>query len=119
MNTKARGIEGENIAARFLEASGYEILARNYRSRFGEIDIIALRDSFVIFCEVKRWSSLGMDSIEHAVGREKRRRIIETAKIFLDRNRQYNCMHIRFDVILIGRDPADIDHLESAFMERL
>ena len=53
MNTRNVGILGETICSRFLERRGYMILARNYRKKWGELDIVAFKDGIIHFCEVK------------------------------------------------------------------
>ena len=53
MDTKALGQEGEEIAARYLLGNGYKILGRNFRTKIGEIDIIAEKDKIICFVEVK------------------------------------------------------------------
>jgi putative endonuclease len=110
----ARGREGEDVAAAFLEAEGWSIVGRNVRWKGGEIDIAAARDGIIAFAEVKSWESLGPESLERAIGSDKRRKIVETAKIFLSRHREYNDWTVRFDVILV-RGGAVIERYPSAF----
>jgi putative endonuclease len=117
MNKSSLGREGENRAAAALEKKGMQILARNFRSRTGEIDIIAREAETIVFVEVKTWSHYGIEDLGLGVDAKKQRRIIETAKYFLLKHREYNEMALRFDVIFIS--PADIVHLASAFMERV
>ena len=111
------GRSGEDAAVLFLEKKGMEIVCRNFRNRGGEIDIIALENQTLVFIEVKTWSVLGIEALEHGIDQKKQRRIIETAKYFLVGHRKYRYMAIRFDVIFIT--PQGITHLESAFMERV
>jgi putative endonuclease len=113
----SRGREGENRAAAALEAKGMEILKRNFRSRTGEIDIIARENDTIVFVEVKAWERYGFEDLRLGINEKKQRRIIETAKYFLWEHRKYNGMGIRFDVVFIS--PHDIVHLASAFMERV
>ena len=113
MSTK--GWKGEEIALTYLEKKGIKILERNFRSRTGEVDIIALDAETLIFVEVKNWSSLGVESLEYALDLKKQRKIIETSKYFLSLNRKYKYMAIRFDVIFVS--PEGINHLASAFVE--
>lgn len=95
------GRTGEDVAAAFLEAEGWTIARRNFRWRGGEIDIAAVRDGVIAFVEVKAWERLGPEELDRAIGPEKRRKIIETAKIFLSRYREYSSCAVRFDVILV------------------
>jgi putative endonuclease len=105
------------------------ILASNFHSPRGEIDLIARDGDAIVFIEVKTWNSRGIADLEYGLNPEKRRRIIETAKYFLAGHREYSEMVIRFDVIFIGQAPASssvmavppdklvIRHLASAFTE--
>ena len=117
MHRAGLGKEGENRAVQALESAGMTIIARNFRSQWGEIDIIALDRGILVFIEVKAWSKLGMDNLSYSLSPKKQRRIIETAKYFLSIYRQYYGRAIRFDVVFIGKEA--VTHLASAFMERI
>ncbi|GHV70466.1 UPF0102 protein [Spirochaetia bacterium] len=93
------------------------IITRNFRSRTGEVDIVALDGEAIVFVEVKAWSSYGIENLEYGINEKKQRRIIETAKYFLSIHRKYNYMAVRFDVVFVS--PDAITHLASAFMERV
>ena len=111
------GRAGEAAAAFLLEEKGMRILERNFRSRTGEVDIIALDGEIVVFTEVKTWSAYGIDALEQALNSKKQHKIIETSKYFLSLHREYRYMAFRFDVIFISSD--GITHLASAFTERV
>jgi len=125
------GKEGEKLAAAALESAGMEIIARNFRSKYGEIDIIAFKGETIVFTEVKASASYGLEDLQYAVDSRKQRKIIKTAKYFLSENRKYSRMSIRFDVVFISRTPAgcqtldkcqtpsgcQVTHLASAFTE--
>jgi len=113
----SKGRAGEEAASGYLEKKGMRILERNFRSRTGEVDIIALDGETVIFAEVKTWSAYGIDALEQSLDSKKRRKIIETSKYFLSLHREYKYMAIRFDVIFIS--PEGITHIASAFTERV
>ncbi|MDR3341390.1 MAG: YraN family protein [Treponema sp.] len=115
MSKSSLGREGENRAVAALEAAGMGIIARNVRSKTGEIDIVARDGETIVFVEVKAWSVYGFDALEHSINRKKQRRIIETAKYFLASHREYSNMAVRFDIVFIG--PEAITHLASAFMD--
>ncbi len=117
MNRSAVGRSGEDRAARLLESEGLRIVARNFRTRRGEVDIVAIDGETIVFTEVKAWSAYGFEDLERAVDGRKIDRIVETAKIFLALHREYNSMAIRFDLVFIGAD--GIRHLASAFTERV
>lgn len=112
-----KGRLGEESARRYLAGSGWAILASNFKTRSGEIDIIALKADLVAFFEVKTWDYCPIDDLERAIDARKMGRIIETSKIFLDRHRQYSSAHVRFDVLFVTADGTSIRHFESAFTE--
>ncbi|MCL2176050.1 MAG: YraN family protein [Treponema sp.] len=109
------GKEGEEQAAAFLESAGIKIITKNFRSKTGEIDIIAVEGETIVFIEVKAWSAFGMEDLGYGVDIKKQRKIIKTAKFFLSENRKYSNMSIRFDVIFVSKN--SINHLASAFTE--
>ena len=110
-----KGRDGEEAASAFLAEKGIKILEKNFRSRTGEVDIIALDGGTLVFVEVKTWAVLGIDALEQALNTKKKHKIIETSKYFLSLHREYRYMAIRFDVIFIS--PGGITHLASAFTE--
>ena len=111
------GKKGEQQAVTALEAAGMEIIAKNFRTKTGEIDIIAIDGDTIIFVEVKTWSIFGMEDLGYGINVNKQRKIIKTAKFFLSENRKYSNMSIRFDVIFVKNN--SINHLASAFTERV
>lgn len=86
--TSKVGKLAEDFAVRFLSEKGYRIIDRNFRSRFGEIDIIALKDDFLVFIEVKARWSLKFGKPEEAVNPSKIWKITKTAEY-------YSLMHPR------------------------
>ncbi|WP_296706551.1 MULTISPECIES: YraN family protein [unclassified Treponema] len=112
------GNDGENRAVLFLESRGYKIIARNWRTRFGEIDIIAQKSDLLVFAEVKTLPSGGLETLAHELNLRKQKRIIETSKFFLAKHRQYNNSKIRFDVLAIDVPELEpVYHIEDAFSE--
>ena len=111
------GRKGEDQAAQALEQAGMQIIARNFRSRTGELDIVAMDGQTIVFAEVKTWSVYGIENLQYSVNSGKQRRIIETAKYFLSVNRKYNGKAVRFDVIFVGKEA--VTHLAGAFMESI
>lgn len=114
------GKKGEAIAAEWLEQNGYSILARNWRNRTGEIDIIAQEDGCIVFVEVKTLPHTNIEDLDIIINKKKRTKICQTAKHFLVNNRKYNTMYIRFDVIILQSNPfltqpPEIVHLKDAF----
>ena len=118
----SRGKRGEDQAAAALEAAGMEIIVRNFRSKYGEVDIIALDNETVVFVEVKAWSVYGLEDLQYSINIKKQSKIIKTAKYFLSENRKYNKMAIRFDIVYVRGcqiPEYQITHLASAFTERV
>ena len=111
----AKGKLGEECAANFLEAKGYSIVARNFRIRSAEIDIIAKVDNVIVFVEVKARSNIRHGLPSEAVTLRKQKKIIEAASIFLQDFPDYAC---RFDVVevyLTGERVKEVNHIENAF----
>ncbi len=113
------GALGEQYAAAYLIKKGYTIAERNFRSRFGEIDIIAENDEFAAFVEVKTRSADYISRPAEAVTLQKRRKIIKTAQYYLLNNEKG--LQPRFDVIeivTVSKDDfrvLEIQHIEDAF----
>lgn len=116
MNTRAVGTLYEMKACAYLEEKGYKIVERNYRNRFGEIDIIATNASasMWIFCEVKYRSGKQYGEPLEAVDGKKQRRICKSALYFYTYDGYAQQKACRFDVIAIYGD-GRIEHIENAF----
>jgi putative endonuclease len=106
------GLSAESRCAAWLLAKGYRILARRFRSRAGEIDIIARRRGVTAFVEVKARPTL--DEAAYAITMVQQQRIVAAAEAWLARHPQYANDDLRFDAMLIapGRLPK---HLVAAF----
>lgn len=119
MANVSKGAAGEVLAARFLRDAGYDIVAANYRCRFGEIDIIAADDEYIAFVEVKTRSPKALYAPREAVVAAKQERIQKTALVFLQKHP--TDLQPRFDVIEVTADPREpmralqIEHLKNAF----
>ncbi len=113
MNKRSLGADYEEMAARFLEENGMRILERNFRSRTGEIDMIAKDGRFLVFVEVKYRADCGMGSPLEAVDARKQKKIIQTAQYYLLKNGCGTDTPCRFDVVgIVG---TDITHIKNAF----
>jgi putative endonuclease len=99
------GISGENLACAELQRRGYAILERRYRSRFGEIDIVARDGATIVFVEVKARLSGDFGGAAAAVTNWKQRRIAQMAVDYLARQKLHECP-CRFDVVAIDFDAA-------------
>ncbi len=104
---KKLGTRGEKIATSYLRKQGYRIIERNYRSRLGEIDIVAREDENVVFVEVKTRRSTEFGRPEEAISYDKRRRLSKLALSYLTYRRieDTNC---RFDVVSILMDKKKV-----------
>lgn len=100
-NKRATGSRYEGVAAAFLEEKGFEILERNYRDRYGEIDLIARDGRYLVFVEVKYRSDRENGYPEEAVGPHKQERIRHAAAWYLYRNQYPEDTPCRFDVVSI------------------
>ena len=115
----SRGAAGEILAARYLRKQGYELVEVNYRSRFGEIDIIAEYDGFLAFVEVKTRGEAAYYKPREAVTYSKQQKIIRTAMGYLATHP--TDLQPRFDVIEVYMDGSAplkakyIEHIENAF----
>lgn len=100
MKAHALGHQGEAFAEQFLKSLGYEILTRNYRSPWGEIDLIGRENGEVSFIEVKTRQEDGWDAFE-AVDPRKQRKIARTATAFLMECFGSEEVNARFDVLAV------------------
>jgi putative endonuclease len=110
---RAVGTSGEDLAAAWYEARGFEVLARNWRCREGELDLIVRDGRLYIFCEVKSRTTDAFGVPAEAVDRDKQQRLRRLAARWLDDDAPALAREIRFDVaaILNGR----LEVLEGAF----
>lgn len=111
-NNKLVGKLGEDLAAKFLKKNGYEIIKRNYTNEYGEIDIIAAHDGFLIFVEVKTRSSDEFGLPSEAVNAHKIRKISQVASYYIHSKHLYD-YPVRFDVIEVC--DGKVNHIENAF----
>jgi putative endonuclease len=118
------------LAARHLEARGFEVIGRNFRTRFGELDLVARDERFLVFCEVKTRIVRGSGGPPAAVnplgpfasiGARKQRQVRAMAREWLAQGRLEGSRppEIRFDAIGISFDATgrllSLEHLEAAF----
>lgn len=110
-----RGHRGELLAALALMLKGYRIVARRYRTKLGEIDLIARRGNLVLIVEVKVRPTL-LSAME-AIAYQSERRIEAATDLWLARQPDYGRLSVRFDMaaVLPRRWPV---HVENAFQAR-
>lgn len=110
---RRRGEEAEELAARFLERHGLAIVHRNYRTRFGEVDLVAREGPVLVFVEVRArtWSAFG--GAAGSVDARKQRRIVAAARHYLGRLRaEPPC---RFDVLTLQGARGEPAWIRGAF----
>jgi putative endonuclease len=122
---RKRGDLGEQIAAEHLTHRGYEILVRNFRTRYGELDLIAANDQAIVFCEVKTrviGTVAGPAGPLDAIGPRKRERLRRMAGQWLAETAAESRPRrdrLRFDAIGVTLTPAGalmaLEHMEDAF----
>ena len=108
----------ENIAATYLLSNGYSILDRNYRNKFGEVDIICQKDNLIIFVEIKSRYTNSFGSPLESVSCHKQKKIILLSKFYI-LYKKLSDFNIRYDVIEIYlnhlNNTYEVNHLEDAF----
>lgn len=118
MNTKTIGDFGENAAEEYLIEMDYDILERNFRLKFGEIDIIAQKDGCIVFVEVKTRKNNMFGEPSEYVDIRKQKRIKKTASVYADLQND----NVRFDVAEVFYEENNgemflekINYIENAF----
>lgn len=106
-----RGHRSEWLAAVALMAKGFRVVERRYRTKLGEIDLIARRGNLVVIVEVKARSSL-VEAMD-AIARQSERRIEAAADLWLSRQRDYGLLSVRFDMIAVlpWRWPIHVENI--------
>ena len=115
--SRAEGMQGEALVARYLRENGYRLAAHGYRSRYGEIDLIAWDGDVLCFVEVKTRTNVDMALPREYVTAQKQNRLRKTAMMYLAEKR-LDCL-ARFDVAEVyaehGFDNARIEYIKNAF----
>jgi putative endonuclease len=116
------GRTAEDFVAARLAAGGWKIIERNARTRFGELDIVALDKQALVFVEVKaarQGSAFGPERPVHAVDGRKQRRIRRLATAWMTERRRPRYAEIRFDAIGVTLDRSgrvlEVEHIRAAF----
>ena len=118
--SKNVGDMGEREAVKFLKKKGYKILETNFKTKFGEIDIIAKKDEYICFVEVKTRSTDEFGEPREAVDNRKQHKITSVAKYYIMNHDDVLC---RFDVIEVRYNKetkkiTEINHIEDAFWSK-
>lgn len=110
---RALGTRGEAAVAAWYEARGYDVLARNWTCREGELDLVVCRGRMFVFCEVKTRTTDAFGAPAEAVTRVKQDRLRRLAARWLEDDAPVRAREIRFDVAAVLDD--EIEVLEGAF----
>lgn len=114
MENKNRGLYCENLVCKYLISSGYRILFRNFRTHFGEIDIIASKGSVLCAVEVKSVSPVWeVEELEYQIPPPKRLRIKKTLSVYLAQNTDNKYDLIRFDAAAVKG--SEVSYYEGVF----
>ena len=117
MVKKDKGKFGEKLAKGFLTEKGYKIIKENFRTKFGEIDLIAEKDNQIIFIEVKYRTNPQFGKAEDTINPIKLKKIYNTAQIFLNCYKT-NIKNFRIDIIAINNfDKLEINHYQNIILE--
>ena len=119
-NRQQKGLDGEEIAAEYLKAQGYDLLEHRYRFGHKEIDLIARKDDLIIFVEVKNRRSDSFGPANLSLTPRKQRNLIAAAEGYLlEKELIEDRQQFRFDVILLhppGNDgDVRLEHITDAF----
>lgn len=113
-----KGLRYETHAREYLQARGLHLLDSNFRSRFGEIDLIMQENDCVCFIEVRYRDSLDFGGASASITGAKQRRIVKTALFYLSQRQHLAHRALRFDALLIqrrGEQALEFDWIKNAF----
>ena len=112
----ASGARAEALAASYLASQGLALVARNVRSRFGEIDLVCRDGATLVFVEVRSRNGAGMGTPLESVDGRKQAQVSRVARHFLaargwtERDARFDVIGVRFD-----REPPAVEHVQNAF----
>ena len=110
---KSSGAIAEQIAARYLQQKGLQLIEQNYQTRYGEIDLIMQDGKTLVFVEVRLRSNPGFGGAAMSITPAKQQKIIRSAEHYLQHRGSCHC---RFDVILMqSTEASDIEWISHAF----
>ena len=107
-----KGLRFEDRARSYLTRQGLGLLETNFRSRFGEIDLIMQEGETICFVEVKYRESSDYGGAASTITRSKQRKLVKTALFYLTRHRRYAQRPLRFDALLIQRQADGSERIE-------
>ncbi len=111
----AQGAAAEEAAAQFLASRGLKLLQRNYRCRFGEIDLILSEGRTLVFVEVRYRRSKSFGSAAESITAAKRGKLLKAARHYMAEHRRFPAC--RFDAVLMDGDNGSVEWVLNAFGE--
>ncbi len=116
-NRQRKGREAEKQACCYLESQGLVLLRQNYQCYHGEIDLIMRDQAHIVFVEVRSRSRIDYGNAADSVNRQKRNKLIRTAKFFLQKEKCLYKVHSRFDIVAIHlrQGHLSLDWIKHAF----
>ena len=117
VSTAAKGRRAEDLALQFLKDRGLRLIARNYRCRVGEVDLVMTQAGIVVFVEVRSRASSAFVSPKETVDWRKRQRLARVAAWFLRSRRDLAGLPVRFDVVSVTTPNynARLEWIRNAF----
>jgi len=97
------GIFGEKIAEQYLQYKGYKIVARNYQSKYGEIDLIMGKDNYLVFVEVKTRKNSCLGIPEYSINKRKYKKLKQNAAYYVFQNKHKNTYRIDAVCIVLSK----------------
>ena len=116
MDTLSRGKDAENLACKYLQTHGLQLLHRNYHSKGGEIDLILQDKDSLVFVEVRYRARATHGSAAESVDWRKQSKLIKCARHFLQTHPDTASQACRFDVVSVSGPSDTIDWIQNAFI---
>ena len=114
VNSSVRTNQGEQLACKYLKNRGFDVIEKNYKTRYGEIDIIAVHQDVLCFIEVKSRKSTEYGLPEEYVDRRKQQKLIKTSLIYCI-NTITPVQDRRFDVVSVDLNNGQCRLIKNAF----
>lgn len=111
---KAVGTAGEKSACKFIKKEGYRVIEKNYRTKYGEIEIIGIEGDTLCFAEVKSRSRSDYGTPEQFVTKHKQKRLWKTASIYIEEKKPES-ENFRFDVVAVDLENSKTEIFKNAF----
>lgn len=117
LNSNALGAQAEDLACQYLNQQGLQLVARNYRCKLGEIDLIMRDKDYLVFVEVRYRKQMGFGSNLESVNYFKQQKLIKATRYYLQTHNLYNTQACRFDVVALTKQTGEfkLEWIKDAF----